>query len=140
MGKWYTKNESGKQLLIFEETDPDKEFDTVAISMQINNRISSLIPCTFSQIDDTRYLKFNISSKIEFQEFLERETTFDVVSSLFINMCRSFIELHKYMIESDSLFTDIDKMYIDISVPLAEFILNPVMEEHHSNNFRQLFQ
>lgn len=71
MGNWYSKNESGKSLLVFEENDETKEFDTVTLSMLINNEIACLVPCSFSQIDDTRYIKFNVSSKIDFQEFLD---------------------------------------------------------------------
>ena len=36
MGNWYSKNESGKSLLVFEESDESKEFDTVTLSMLKN--------------------------------------------------------------------------------------------------------
>lgn len=140
MGSWYTKNESGKTLLVFEEQDELKEFDNVTLSMIRNNSIACMIPCSVSQMDDSRFIKFNITSRIAFTEFLERPTTFDIVSDLFINMSRSFLELRKYMITTSSLHLDVNWMYIDMSSRMAEFIAIPTVDEQNDIDVKRFFQ
>lgn len=140
MSKWYNHNEGGKALIIFEEDDLSKQLDTVSISMLVNNKIPCLVPVSFSQVDETRYLKFNISSRIAFREFLERPTTFGIVSELFINMCNSFIELRKYMIDGSALILNPDMMFIDASLSMASFILEPLLEEHRPVKYSDFFK
>lgn len=140
MSKWYNHNEGGKALVIFEEDDLSKQLDTVSISMLVNNKIPCLVPASFSQVDETRYIKFNISSRIAFREFLERPTTFGIVSELLINMCNSFIELRKYMIDGSALIFDTDKMYIDTSLTTVSFILEPLIENHKPVKYNDFFK
>lgn len=140
MGNWHHNNELGKTMLVFEENNESCEMDTVTLNMLINNKISGLIPCSFSQIDEVKYIKFNVTSKIEFKEFLERETTFDIVADLFVNMCGSFNQMHKYMIDGESVFLDSDMMYIDISVPEAQFIINPILAQQNPADFKRFFR
>ncbi|MBR1382500.1 MAG: FHA domain-containing protein [Ruminococcus sp.] len=140
MGKWYLKNESGKSLYVFEENDPYAELDNVTLSMLINNEIPSLIPCSFSQMDQTRFIKFNISSKLNaFKEYMDRQTTFSTLSGLLINTCRAFIELKKYMIDINSLILDTDKMYIDMSMPIAMFVVDPILSEDRRVDLQNFF-
>jgi hypothetical protein len=139
MGKWEEKNAPGKKLLVY-EYGSNSEQDTVTIRMLINNRINGLVPCSFSQVDDDMTIKFDISSKLRFSDFITRPTTFYIAVDLLISMCRSFLELKKYMIGIEALvLDDYEKIFVDTSVPAAEFIINPILCEQHRVDYRSFF-
>ena len=54
--------------LVFEIEDAD-ELDEFSLGMLSNNDIEGLIPLVFTQMDDKKYLKYNISSRVPASEF-----------------------------------------------------------------------
>lgn len=140
MSRWFNISEGGKALIVYEEDDMSAPLDTVSISMLVNNKIPYLVPVSFSQVDEMRYVKFNISSRIAFREFLERPTSFNIVSELFINMCNSFIELRKYMIDGSALILNTDSMFIDTSLSMASFIIEPRLDRHIPVKYNDFFK
>ncbi|MCR5686218.1 MAG: DUF6382 domain-containing protein, partial [Lachnospiraceae bacterium] len=140
MNKWYKNNERGKVLEVFEEDSLDSVLDTTAIGIIMSNNIPYLIPLSFSQVDETRYVKFDISSRIGFREFMCRDTTFKTVAKLFINICDSFVDMHKYMIDTGSLVTDFDMMFFEPANSLVSFIVNPDVSKHRPLDYSSFFK
>ena len=140
LSKWYNKSENGRALYIFEEEEISVPLDMVAVNMLSNNNIRCLVPATFSQMDTTRYIKFDISSRIPFREFVSRPTNFNTVAQLLINMFTGLKDLRRYMIDTNSLMFNVDLMFIDMSVPMLSFILDPVLDEHRSTDIREFIR
>lgn len=140
MNKWYNKNENGKALYVFEEDDITVALDTVAISMLSNNKINCLVPASFSQMDTVRYIKYDISSRIPFRDFVSRPTNFKIVAQLLINMCTGMKDLRRYMIDTDSLLLNVDLMFIDVSIPMLSFIIDPVLDDKKSVDIREFIR
>ncbi|MCR5121221.1 MAG: FHA domain-containing protein [Ruminococcus sp.] len=139
MGIWKEVKAPGKKLLVF-EYGSDCEQDSVTVRMLINNQIIGLVPCSFSQVDDINSVKFDISSRLRFSDFIERQTTFPIAAGLLISMSRLFIELRKYMIGVEALvLDDFEKMFVDLSVPMAEFVINPIFSEQRRIEYRSFF-
>ena len=51
------------------EIAPDDVVDTMSMGMITNNKIPGLAPSIFSQMDDIRYMKYNVSAKTSVSQF-----------------------------------------------------------------------
>lgn len=140
MGKWYTRSDNEKNYVVFEENDISREFNNVALGMLLNNSISSLVPCLISQTDNKRCVSYNVSDFQNFQEYLDKETTFDFFFALFTDMCSSIIKLRRYMIDAGSLILDFDKMYIDVSAAKIKFLIKPLWNDDAYVDLRNFFR
>ena len=66
----YEKQESNVYLVYqFQEDD---ETDTLSLGMMTNNHITGLLPIVFTQMDQKKFFKYNITSKIALANFLKR--------------------------------------------------------------------
>lgn len=139
MKKWYVKTDNEKNYVIFEEDNSEAEFNDVAFGMCMNNNIPCLIPCSVSRSDNKRIIMYNVSSYQTMQELLENETSFDLISSLFIDMCSSIIMLRRYMIDTNSLIFDTDKIYVDTLNAKAKFLIYP-LNEKRTVDLRDIFR
>lgn len=139
MKKWYVKTDNEKNYVIFEEDNSEAEFNDVAFGMCMNNNIPCLIPCSVSRSDNKRIIMYNVSSYQTMQELLENETSFDLISSLFIDMCSSIIMLRRYMIDTNSLIFDTDKIYVDTLNAKAKFLIYP-LNEKRAVDLRDIFR
>lgn len=140
MGTWYNRSDNERKYIIFEEDNINIEFNSVAFGMLMNNNILSLIPCSVSQTDNKRTVVYNVSSYQKFQDFLEQETTFEFIHSLFTDMCNSVIMLRRYMINTENLIFDEDKMYIDLAASKIKFLVSPLRNGNGPVDLRAVFR
>lgn len=140
MGNWSTKSVNEKKYVIFEENDISRQFNSVAFGMLMNNNISCLVPCSVSQTDNTRIVSYNVSGYQNFQEYLDKETSFDFFYSLFMDLCTSLLQLRRYMLDTCSLILDFDKMYIDASAAKIKLLTDPLWKEGGNDDLRTFFR
>ena len=59
MNKFTTETNGTNTYLVYEITSEDN-IDTLSLGMLVNNKINHVIPVVFTQVDSSRYLKYNI--------------------------------------------------------------------------------
>ena len=60
----FTYETQGANSFLVYAVNEKEEIDTLTLGMITNNKISGFLPAIFTQVDDIRYVKYNISSKI----------------------------------------------------------------------------
>ena len=56
------ENKGANSYLVY-KFKPDDRIDTMTLGMITNNKITGFAPCVFTQLNETRYMKYNISAK-----------------------------------------------------------------------------
>lgn len=117
---------SGMAYLVY-SIPQDEDIDSVSINMLTHNKVPGLASVIFSQIDDVRYVKYNVMGKIPARDFLMKNVTKDRLFKLLRGICQAVISAEDYMIEATSLLLDLDYIFTDISTGDASLICVPVV-------------
>lgn len=127
MNKFSVETGSTGTHLVYEFL-PQEEIDTLSLGMLMNNRISNVIPIVFTQIDSSKIIKYNISSKITLAQFFNGVVNKKRFLTVFSSILKAINEATEYMIDSSSFLIDMDHIYVDVSTSQAHMICMPLME------------
>lgn len=125
----FTYEEQNENKYLVYEKKADDVIDTMALGMISNNKIKGIVPFTYTQIDGSLYMEYNISGLISFQEsfggVVNRKKLLDILYSL----ADVFIRAEEYMLESSSFVLDVSYIYVEPKTKQVELIVLPVERE-----------
>lgn len=116
------------------------ELDTVGIGMLQNNNIRGLIAASFTQIDNTYIVNYNITSKITLKKFFSGVINKERLLGVFGSILDTISEMDEYMLDSCQLLLNLEDIYINVSTVQAEFIYIPVTGQNVGINLPMLFK
>lgn len=116
------------------------ELDTVGIGMLQNNNIRGLIAASFTQIDNTYIVNYNITSKITLKKFFSGVINKERLLGVFGSILDTISEMDEYMLDSCQLLLNLEDVYINVSTVQAEFIYIPVTGQNVGINLPMLFK
>lgn len=137
MNKFSVENNGVKTSLIY-NIGEDEEVDSVVFGMMTNNNLKGLVPMIFSQMDEQKSFKYDISSKVSMKQFFAGTLTRERVLKCFESIARIFIDAEDYMIDASSFVMNTDYIYIDVTNSEAEIICVPI-KEYQSETKLDLF-
>ncbi|MDR1157009.1 MAG: DUF6382 domain-containing protein [Oscillospiraceae bacterium] len=120
--------------------EDSETIDTFTFGMITNTRIPGLSPVLFTQIDDARILKYNISSKISLRHFLGGQVNKKRLLGVFSNIAAALASAEEYMLESETFLFDVDNIYTDVSTCEVSLICLPVRRETGAINLVAFFK
>lgn len=115
------------------EMKMDETIDTLSLGMITNNKIKGVLPVIFTQMDDTRYLKYNVSSQISLRQFFEGTVTKKRLLGVFLSVASGILEAEEYMIDAGSFTLDMDYIFVDVTASEASLICLPVVRQEAAN-------
>lgn len=124
--------------LVFEIEDAD-ELDEFSLGMLSNNDIEGLIPLVFTQMDDKKYLKYNISSRVPASEFFAGIVNKKRLIGVLESIVDALISSDEYMLDSESMLLDLDYIYVDVSTNKAKLVYLPVSNDIEKNQDVSMF-
>lgn len=130
----------GTSNYIVYEADRDEKIDTLSLGMMTNNRIRGLLPVIYTQRDQVRYFKYNISSKVVLDQFFMGVVKKNQLIGAFKSIASALLEAEEYMIDISEIIMDSKYIYIDISTCEAELICIPVEEKCTQGNLPAFFK
>lgn len=80
--------------------NPDEKLDRMTMGMLTNNQIKGVIPVVYSQIDDERWMKYEVTSMIPLSSYLANVLTRQKVLELLKQVTEVFILAEDYMIDA----------------------------------------
>lgn len=110
-----------------------KEIDTLTLGMITRNKIPGLADALYTQMDNEGIVKYNISSKMSFADFLGGTVKVSRLLKIFSNIVKTMTEMDEYMLEYSSLLLEKKYVYIDISDYSADLICIPVICREEKN-------
>lgn len=121
------ENQGHSTFLTYEITVEDA-IDTMTLGMITNNKISGIAQTIFTQLNNTKYLKYNVSAKIPVQQFFAGIVSKRHLLGVFKGIMSAIIEAEEYMIDANSLIFDLNYIYADVSTCETVMICLPFYE------------
>lgn len=118
----------GTNTYVVYEIDKSEMMDSMTLGMITNNKISGLAQAFFFQQDSTKYVKYNISSKVSAEQFLMGTVNKKRLIGVFKGIVNALISAEEYMIDASSLCFDLDYIYADVTSCETVMLCLPVTD------------
>lgn len=100
--------------------------DSMSLGMITNNRIPGLAETVFSQVDKTKYVKYNISAKVSVRQFLTGIVNKKRLLGVFSGIVDALLASEEYMINPKTIIMNLDYMFADVSTCETTLICLPI--------------
>ena len=99
----------------------------MTLGMITNNTIPGVAHASYTQLDTTKYVKFNITAKISLKQLLEGAVNRHRLVGVFLGICNALQNADDYMLDRSSFLYDADKIFVNVSTLEVSLICVPVM-------------
>lgn len=103
--------------------------DTMTLGMITNNKIPGLAPSIFTQMDTTKYIKYNVSAKISVQQFFSGAVAKKHLLGVFKGIISAVLAAEDYMIDINSIVFDLNYIFVDVSTCEVALVCLPVQQD-----------
>ena len=107
----------------------DEQLDTLSLGMLSNNKISGFAPVLYTQLDEEKYLKYAITSKISLKQLFSSIISRDRLLTILANIVDALMVSDDYMLMLGSIVLDISSIYVDVSSYNVALICLPIMDK-----------
>ena len=115
--------------------------DSTCLGMIVNNRIAGLAPALYSQMDDQKFLKYNVSAKISATQLFEGVVNKKRLLGVFRGIVRAVLSAEDYMIAPTMLLLNLDYIFVDVTTAETLVICLPLADERRpAVDFGQYFR
>lgn len=122
----FTYETQGANSFLVYAIDEKEEIDTLSLGMITNNKISGFLPAVFTQVNDIRYVKYNISAKISADQIFAGTVMKKQLLGIFLGISEAMLAAEDYMIPLNSLVLDLKYIYVDVSTYKAKLVCVPL--------------
>lgn len=126
----FTFETIGSNTFLVYEIPQSEEIDTMTLGMLTNNKISGMVPVLFTQLNASRYLKYNVSAKISVKQFFSGSVNKKRLLGVFSGIVSAVLAAEDYMIDVSNILLDTDYIFADVSTCHAEVICLPILNEN----------
>ena len=125
MKEFSIENQGANSYLVY-EVDAEEKLDAISLGMLTGNRIRGLAATSFMQLDDRKFIRFNITAKITADQFFSRPVTKKSFLGVFSGIADALISAEDYMLDPRSLILDLNEIFTDVSTGESELICLPI--------------
>ena len=133
MNRFSYENQSTITYLVY-SLSKDDIIDSMSLGMLTNNKIAGLAPAIYTQMDEDRFIRYNVSAKITAKQFLVGSVSRKRLVGILKNIVDGMLCAADYMIDTNSIILDLDYIFVDVTSCEAELICIPVVDGEHSTN------
>ena len=123
----FTFENQGTNTYLVYAIGADDTVDTMSLGMLTNNKISGLAPAIFTQMDTTKYIKYNVSAHISVKQFFSGPVNKKRLIGVFNGIVDAMLSAEDYMIDVDSIIVDLDYIFADVSTCETFLICLPIV-------------
>lgn len=134
------ENQGTNSYLVYTISDQE-EIDKMSLGMLTNNKIPGLASTFFTQMDQSKYIKYNISSKISATQFFTGAVNKKRLISVFKGIINAILSAENYMISANSILLDLDYIFVDVSTFEPALICLPILnldDQNVGNFFKEI--
>ncbi len=140
MASFKYENNGTNTYLVYELGIGDS-VDSMSLGMITNNKISGLAQTIYMQLDNKKFVKYNVSSKVTIKDFFSGTVNKKRLIGVFKGIVDAFLAAEDYMLDTSSLVLDIEYIFVDVSSCEVNMICLPIIKEARSNNeIREFFR
>lgn len=124
--------------LVYEINETD-ELDSMSLGMLTNNSIPGFAPASFTQMDMTKYIKYNVSSKVSVKQLFSGPVNKKRLIGVFTGVVDAMLSAEDYMLDPSSILLDMDYIFADVTTCETELVCLPIMNLQHENQDLTMF-
>ncbi len=129
----FTFENQGTNTYLVYEIGADDEIDTMSLGMLTNNSISGLAAASFTQMDTTKYIKFNVSAKVSVSQLFAGAVNKKRLIGVFSGIIDAMLAAEDYMLDTNNLLLDLDYIFADVTTCETVVVCLPIMNAAHTN-------
>ena len=129
----FTYENQGSNTYLVYEIGAGEELDTMSLGMLTNNSIPGFAATSFTQMDTTRYIKYNVSAKVSVSQLFTGIVNRKRLLGVFSGIVNAMLEAEEYMLEPSTILLDLDHIFADVSTCETVVICLPLMEAPFQN-------
>ena len=135
----FTYENQGQNTYLVYQFD-DRPIDTMALGMLTNNKIKGFAPAIYTEIDNQKFIKYNVSSHVTLSKLFMGDVRKIRLLKTFVNIVDAMQMLDAYMLDRRTIMLDRDYIYVDASTSDVSMICVPVVDEFDPVDERELFK
>ena len=138
--KFTYENQGSSTYLVYEIAENDV-VDSMSFGMLTNNKIDGLIPLIYTQMNESQYLKYNVTAKISVRQMFEGAVNKKRLIGVFRGIVNAMLSVEDYMIDPASVILDMDYIFADVSSCETALVCLPlVTKEQGRVDLGQMFK
>ncbi len=122
----FTFENQGTNTYLVYAIGEDDAVDTMSLGMLTNNRIPGLAQTVFTQMDETKYIKYNVSSKVSVKQFFMGPVNKKRLIGVFNGIVDAMLSSEEYMIDVNTILLDLEYIFTDVSTCETTLICLPM--------------
>lgn len=127
MNKAFQYENLGTNTYLIYELQPQDTIDTMSLGMLANNRIPGLAHAMFTQMDTSKYIKFNVSARISASQLFQGNVNKKRLVGVFSGIVDAMLSAEDYMIDPSSILLQLDYIFVDVSTCDTVLICIPIL-------------
>ena len=135
----FTYENQGQNTYLVYQFD-DRPIDTMALGMLTNNKIKGFAPAIYTEIDNQKFIKYNVSSHVTLSKLFMGDVRKMRLLKTFVNIVDAMQILDAYMLDRRTIMLDRDYIYVDASTSDVSMICVPVVDEFAPIDEREFFK
>ena len=128
MNKFTYENNGINTYLVY-EISKDENVDSMGLGMITNNKIPGLAQTIFTQKDTDKFIKYNVSSRIDLQSFFSGPVNKKRMIGVFKGIVNAFLSAEEYMLDNSSIVLDVEYIFVDVSTCEVSMISLPIINK-----------
>lgn len=128
----FTYENQGVNTYLVYKVEPGDILDNMSLGMLTNNKIPGLSSTLFTQMNDDKYIKYNISSKVSAKQLFYGTVNRKRLLSVFKGIIDTMLALDDYMIDASSVLLNLDYIFVDPSTYEVNMICLPIANTSES--------
>ena len=140
MNNIHIENQGSSTYLVYTIQSNDI-LDTMSLGMITNNSIKGLAPTIFTQMNTTKYIKYEITAKLAASKIFIGAVNKKRLVGVFSGIVEALLSAEDYMIDTNSIVLDLDYIFADVSTCETILICLPIVcENTESVDLRTFFK
>jgi len=111
----------------------EEQIDTMSLGMITNNQIAGFAPTVCVQVDDAKYIKYNVSAKISVQQFFAGPVNRKRLLGVFNGIINAMLAAEEYMIDPNMIMLDLNYIFADVSTCDTILVCLPIVNTDRKN-------
>lgn len=126
------ENQETNTYLVYEIREDDS-IDSLSLGMLTNNKIPGLASTLFTQMDSSKFIKYNVSAKVSVKQFFSGVVNKKRLIGVFSGITDAMLSAEDYMIDTKTILLDLDYIFADVSTCETVLICLPIEREESKN-------
>ena len=109
------------------ELGPEDTVDSISIGMLVNNRIPGYVPTIFTQTDNIKQIKYDVTGLVTADQYLLGAVNKKRLLGAFRGIVQAFSSAEDYMIDTRTIQLDLSSIFVNVVTGEAFLICVPVV-------------